>query len=434
MVIDKRILIPFWLLLINAFALDITNDGNMCLYNKVFKEPAAVTGSGCITIEEKSAIYLSESHLSIPSTQDIYLANGESSIVVKAETRPKTFNVYGFGNGNRIGLDAPLKGIYILGYPAYSYNSGSGILTMRAGSRAQNFNIGKGYDPMLFSIVSDELVGLSTLLGSIQYNGPVPERTLSNSCQLECNSFSNYQTSANDILIDDESDPKGISFLGKRSENPSLLICYVGGEEVGVVEYETGVCDFTIPDNLETFFHFTSTDNYDIQYYFASIDGQKFTTDVASSGRVISIPAKLLNNVALELNKIHLKKSSASVIEPSSVSTATEDFEKRDYDFGDFDDLDDWLGSIDDGEGEPIDVTISAGTGTESSTTIDETSIATESSSAPTIASSVPAEPTSEVKTSSTDNYSDIPVESSSVVPVESSSVVPVESSSVPAE
>ncbi|KAK6887703.1 Hyphally regulated cell wall protein 3 [Candida tropicalis] len=96
MVIDKRILIPFWLLVINAFALDITNDGNMCLYNKVFKEPAAVTGSGCITIEEKSAIYLSESHLSIPSTQDIYLANGESSIVVKAETRPKTFNVYGF--------------------------------------------------------------------------------------------------------------------------------------------------------------------------------------------------------------------------------------------------------------------------------------------------------------------------------------------------
>ena len=83
MVIDKRILIPFWLLLINAFALDITNDGNMCLYNKVFKEPAAVTGSGCITIEEKSAIYLSESHLSIPSTQDIYLANGNLQLSLK---------------------------------------------------------------------------------------------------------------------------------------------------------------------------------------------------------------------------------------------------------------------------------------------------------------------------------------------------------------
>ena len=94
---------------------------------------------------------------------------------------------------------------------------------MRAGSRAQNFNIGKGYDPMLFSIVSDELVGLSTLLGSIQYNGPVPERTLSNSCQLECNSFSNYQTSANDILIDDESDPKGISFLGKDQKTHHCL-------------------------------------------------------------------------------------------------------------------------------------------------------------------------------------------------------------------
>ncbi|RCK66484.1 Cell wall protein RBR3 [Candida viswanathii] len=442
----------------------ITNNGNICLFNLVFKQTTAVAGTGCIVAKKNAAIYVANSRLAVATTQSFFLADSKSSLIVEAASTPQTFTVYGFGNGNTIGLDAPLKGVFLLRHLAFRYNAESGVLTLRAGSRALvNVHIGKGYDAKLFSIVSsnnnnnnnnnNDSAGLPTaLLNSVQYNGPVPEQTVPTSCRIDCAKLpsipgtlpaSHANVAADQtVLINKDVLPvsskkvsftgekfgvahrKGISLMGKRSDNPSLLSCYIGGEEVAVVDYETGVCDFTIPDHLETFFYFVSLENYNVQYYYASFDGQRYKTDVATAGRVISIPAKLLNTAALELVQVHLQKVPTAGTQNSSTA-ATEEFVKRD-------DLDDFLSSLGDDEGTPIDVTVSASPATETeydNSTLSETSSWEEASSEPVDVSSVPAELTPLTESSSTPEtvepeITETPVTESS----ESSSIVPSQS------
>ena len=165
----------------------ITNDGTICLSNQVYQQSTVIYGSGCFVTEEDSTIYIPNSLLSVDQNQNFYLKDSKSSIIVEALSAPQTFNVYGFGNGNKIGLTIPLLGNLLPYYPAYSYDESTGILTLRNLLLTQKFNIGKGYDSDLFKIVTDSGAGLpSTLLGSLQYNGPVPDQSLPSSCQVEC--------------------------------------------------------------------------------------------------------------------------------------------------------------------------------------------------------------------------------------------------------
>ncbi|MCP8719464.1 MAG: hypothetical protein M5F18_09250, partial [Asgard group archaeon] len=165
----------------------ITNDGQICLINQVYRQTNDIKGSGCITAQEDSTIYIPSAIQSFDTQQSIYLKDSESSIIVQALSTAQTFNVYGFGNGNKIGLTVPLVGNLIPSYPAYKYDESTGILTLRNLLLKQNFNIGLGYSSSLFQIVTDSGIGLpSTLLGSVQYNGPVPERSISATCQIEC--------------------------------------------------------------------------------------------------------------------------------------------------------------------------------------------------------------------------------------------------------
>ena len=70
---------------------------------------------------------------------------------------------------------------------AYAYDTTSGILTLRNLLLEQKFNIGTGYDPSKFQVVTDSGSGIpSTILGSVAYYGRVPERTLPKSCQIPC--------------------------------------------------------------------------------------------------------------------------------------------------------------------------------------------------------------------------------------------------------
>ncbi|EMG47609.1 hypothetical protein G210_1984, partial [Candida maltosa Xu316] len=134
----------------------ITNDGQICLINEVYQQTTSIKGSGCITADQDSTIYISNSLLPVATTQSFNLVDSDSSIVAQALSTPQTFNVYGFGNGNKLGITLPLTpalGIPIK--PAYSYNAATGILTVRNLLVTQNFNIGTGYNPSLFSIVTD---------------------------------------------------------------------------------------------------------------------------------------------------------------------------------------------------------------------------------------------------------------------------------------
>lgn len=101
--------------------LPIKNNGQICLFHETYQQSTPITGSGCITTQVDSLIYFPNSLLSVDSAQSIYLADRKSSIIVQALSAPQTFNVYGFGNGNKIGLSVPLAGALVTS--PYSYDS-----------------------------------------------------------------------------------------------------------------------------------------------------------------------------------------------------------------------------------------------------------------------------------------------------------------------
>ncbi|RCK59446.1 Cell wall protein IFF4 [Candida viswanathii] len=133
----------------------ITNNGQICLYNQVFIQNTDIVGKGCITAQKDSTIYIPSAAQSTDERHNIYLVDRESSIIVQALSTPQTFNVYGFGNGNTIGLTVPLVGVPFL-HDRYEYEESTGILTIRSSLLTQKFNIGKGYDSKRFTVVTDE--------------------------------------------------------------------------------------------------------------------------------------------------------------------------------------------------------------------------------------------------------------------------------------
>ncbi|KHC79858.1 hypothetical protein I503_05324, partial [Candida albicans SC5314] len=163
----------------------ITNNGQICLNNEVYQQTTSINGSGCFTANRDSTIYIANVLLPVSTSQNFYLADSQSSIIVQAISTPQVFNVYGFGNGNMVGVTLPLIGN--IWNPAYSYNPSTGILRLRNFFVYQDFNIGPGYNPSLFSIVTDNGAGIpSTILGSVSYSGPVPPRALPASCKIAC--------------------------------------------------------------------------------------------------------------------------------------------------------------------------------------------------------------------------------------------------------
>ncbi|KHC44619.1 hypothetical protein W5O_02308, partial [Candida albicans Ca6] len=164
----------------------IENQGSICLFGTAYQQLTSITGSGCISADRDSTIYIFSSLLPIATTQTLYLADRASSIVIQPVTLPATYTVRGFGNGNKVGISLPLLSVPLLGQPAYSYDPSSGVLTLRGlgvGLLSQRFQIGTGYDSSLFEIVTDDGAGLpTTLLGSVRYNGPVPNNAVPASC------------------------------------------------------------------------------------------------------------------------------------------------------------------------------------------------------------------------------------------------------------
>ncbi|KAK6873374.1 Yeast-form wall Protein 1, partial [Candida tropicalis] len=126
-----------------------------------------------------------------------------------------------------------------------------------------------------------------------------------------------------------------------------MVSCYMNGKVVSIVDYETGICEFTLPDAYDTYFRYVSSSNYDIKYYYAKVNGVKYTTDIQNGGRVISVPAKLLVNQGIVLYVVHLQKSSTRKL-------------RRDTEVG-FDSVEEFIKSIADSEGTSLDITISNG-------------------------------------------------------------------------
>ncbi|KAG5422141.1 hypothetical protein I9W82_001235 [Candida metapsilosis] len=164
----------------------INNNGQICFHNEIYQQTTTIKGTGCITAEYDSTLYIPNAALSVSTGQTFYLADGKSSMVVEALSTPQTFNVRNFGQvdgvANKIGLTIPL--FAVVG-SVWSYDADTGILTLNgAGLLSQHFNIGTGYDATKFAVVTDNGSGLpSTLFGSVQYNGPVPNPGMPSQCR-----------------------------------------------------------------------------------------------------------------------------------------------------------------------------------------------------------------------------------------------------------
>ncbi|KAI5954284.1 hypothetical protein KGF54_002059 [Candida jiufengensis] len=156
----------------------IHNNGQICFHNQVYLQTTSIQGTGCITAEASSSIYIANSLYPISSGQTIYLADGQSSLIVEGISLTQTFYVRNFGivNGvaNKVGLTVPLAAKSLV-RSAFEYDTKTGILTLKDAVLSQKFNIGLGYDSSKFEVVTDDGAGLpSTILGSVQYNGPPP--------------------------------------------------------------------------------------------------------------------------------------------------------------------------------------------------------------------------------------------------------------------
>ena len=62
----------------------IRNDGQICLYNQVYRQLTEIQGSGCITADEDSTIYIGNGLLGISTTHNFYLHDSDSSLVAPA--------------------------------------------------------------------------------------------------------------------------------------------------------------------------------------------------------------------------------------------------------------------------------------------------------------------------------------------------------------
>lgn len=153
----------------------IRNNGQICLFNKTFKQTLHdIEGSGCITAEENSAIYLANIQRTISTKQKFQLTDSKSSFIVEPYISKRVFKVEGFGQ--RAGGASNIISINrAIDRGEWSYDSNTGVLYIGNFLRSAYFNIGKGYDKSKFAIVDLNIVEMDFVSrGALAYNGPVP--------------------------------------------------------------------------------------------------------------------------------------------------------------------------------------------------------------------------------------------------------------------
>ena len=125
--------------------------------------------------------------------------------------------------------------------------------------------------------------------------------------------------------------------------------CLFNNEVVSTVDYDTGYCEYIIPDYLPLHFTWVSKEEYNIELYYCPANNIKYFNDIKNQGRTISVPARYLYYKISSLYHIHWQKSSAS--------NSTEALRKRfakDVPLIKRDDVDDVLAEATASEGELV--------------------------------------------------------------------------------
>ncbi|KAK6201727.1 Hyphally regulated cell wall protein N-terminal-domain-containing protein [Scheffersomyces amazonensis] len=168
----------------------ITNNGQICLYNELYEQLSDIDGTGCITTQANSTVFVSNPLANIGG-QTIYLADGQSSVIANPLLSGNPINVAGFGNGNMVALSTTLVPNVLGVTRPYAYNTQNGQLTLYGLTGSQVFNIGTGYDANDFAVTTDwDAVADGVILpfNAVTYNGPVPNPSLPSNCAL-CNTL-----------------------------------------------------------------------------------------------------------------------------------------------------------------------------------------------------------------------------------------------------
>ncbi|KAK6197302.1 hyphally regulated cell wall protein, partial [Scheffersomyces amazonensis] len=164
----------------------IDNNGQICLYNELYEQLSHIKGSGCITSQENSTVFIKNPFAYI-ADQTIYLADSRSSVIANPVLSGHPINIAGFGNGNMVSLSSTLLPDLLGVTRAFSYNAQNGHLTLYSLPGLQIFNIGTGYNENGFEVTTDWSAvtsGVFLPFNAVTYKGPVPNPGLPGNCAL----------------------------------------------------------------------------------------------------------------------------------------------------------------------------------------------------------------------------------------------------------
>ncbi|KAK8443048.1 hypothetical protein ACI3LY_002854 [Candidozyma auris] len=128
--------------------------------------------------------------------------------------------------------------------------------------------------------------------------------------------------------------------------------CRVNGQEVAIVDLDSGSCPFSIPENLPVTFRFDAEDDYEVDAYYVTAD-QKYWNDIENAGRQIAVPAnQLYGKGPAPIFHVHDEEK------PGSNSTAALRRRFNAQFLAKRDPKDDLVGEIKEKDGEPSDATV----------------------------------------------------------------------------
>lgn len=72
------------------------------------------------------------------------------------------------------------------------------------------------------------------------------------------------------------------------------VACRINGQEIAIVDLDTGLCPFPIPLSAPVNFKYNGPDDYLADAYYLVVDAAKIFNDIVNAGRSIDVPAKAL--------------------------------------------------------------------------------------------------------------------------------------------
>lgn len=154
----------------------IVNNGDICFYNTFYQQSSPLSGNGCMHIIEDALVHFPTSDsLTVAESHSIQFDRGSTgALYVDMTPQSGDYIVRGFGRGMYVGSSYELK--------SFSYEGSILTINLANYDSTKRIDIGKGYDPDLFSLTSYQPPAndvWSYPNNAIVYEGDVPDEVAS---------------------------------------------------------------------------------------------------------------------------------------------------------------------------------------------------------------------------------------------------------------